>query len=460
TGESMPVHKRKGDIVIAGTINKVGSLKIKATKIGKDTMLAQIIRMVEEAQASKPPIQKLVDIVAGNFVKVVIIIASLSFIYWYFIAMQPFAFAITIFVATLVVACPCAMGLATPTAVMLSLGKAAENGFLVKDASALEKFADAKIIVFDKTGTITKGEPEVTDIITNMDETNFLYLAASAEKNSEHHLANAILNKAKKMKIKISNPKKFKALPGMGITAEVDKKNVIIGNEALMKKYKLKGIESFIDKAYSLEEQAKTVVFVAIDNYVRGIIAISDTIKESSKQAIKTLKDMGYDVYMITGDNEKSAYAIAKQVYIDKKHVLAHVFPDDKANEVKKLQKHGIVAFVGDGINDAIALTQADVGIAIGKGTDIAIESAGIVLVRDDLNILIKAIKLSKYTLWKIKTNLFWAFIYNIIAIPIAVGLFYYSYNILLNPLIAGIAMALSSLSVVTNTLLMKGFKP
>lgn len=460
TGESLPVHKRKGDTVIGGTMNQTGAFRFMATKVGKDTMLAQIIRMVEDAQGSKAPIQKLADIVAGYFVWGVIALSILAFSYWYFIAGQQFLFALTIFVSTLVIACPCAMGLATPTAVMIGTGKGAENGILVKDAESLEMLHKANVFVFDKTGTITRGAPSVTDIeATGMKETELLSFAASAEKNSEHHLAKAVLEKARQKKAVVKEPERFDAIPGHGIEATVAGKKVLVGNIELMKK---KGIKpgNAAENMRALEESGKTVILVAVSGKMAGMIAIADTIKEGSREAILRLQAMGHETVMITGDNERTAKAIARQAGIGKK-VLAHVLPQDKATEVKKLQEEGKkAAFVGDGINDAPALAQADIGIAIGSGTDVAIESAGIVLVKSDLRDIVKATELSRYTLGKIKQNLFWAFGYNALGIPIAMGALYPFTGFLLNPAVAGAAMAFSSVSVVSNSLLMRRYKP
>ncbi len=458
TGESIAVHKTKGDIVIGATINKVGSFRFKATKIGSDTMLAQIIKLVEDAQGSKAPIQDLSDMVAGYFVQGVILLALLAFGYWYFIAGQTFLFAMTILVSTLIIACPCAMGLATPTAVMIGTGKGAENGVLIKDAESLEMLHKATIIAFDKTGTITAGEAAVTDMIAyGMSESELLRTAASAESGSEHPLAEAIVGKAKEKKLKISKAKSFNAIPGHGISAMIGDTRVLVGNAKLMEDEGIAVKESMTRAMHKLEIEGKTVVIVGSGDKVVGIIAIADTIKDYSREAITMLKKMGYETVMITGDNERTAMAIAKQAGIDR--VLAHVLPEDKANEVKRLQSEKeMVAFVGDGINDAPALAQADIGIAIGTGTDVAIESGGIVLVKSDLRDLVAGIQLSKYTLDKIKQNLFWAFAYNIIGIPIAMGILYPFF--LLNPVVAGAAMAFSSISVVSNSLLMRGWKP
>jgi Cu+-exporting ATPase len=458
TGESIPVHKRKGDTVIGGTINKTGSFKFKATKVGSETMLAQIIKLVENAQGSKAPIQKLADVIAYYFVQGVIILAILSFVYWYFIAQQPLLFAITILISTLIIACPCAMGLATPTAVMIGTGKGAENGILIKNAESLEILHKVKTIVFDKTGTITKGEAVVTDIVPiKISEKELLEIAAAAENKSEHHIALAIVKKAREHAVKIVEPETFNAIPGYGVSASFNKHHIFVGNIALMEKERIEVPQEIIERMRELENQGKTPVIVAVNKNVVGLIAIADTIKESSRQAIEKLRKMGYETVMITGDNERTANAIAREVGIDM--VMARVLPADKANEVKKLQERTTVAFVGDGINDALALAQADVGIAIGAGTDVAIESADIVLVKSDLMDIVAAIDLSRYTFNKIKQNLFWAFAYNTIVIPIAMGALYPINGVLLNPVIAGAAMALSSVSVVCNSLLMMRYK-
>jgi len=468
TGESMPVHKRKGDIVIGATINSTGAFRFRATKVGSDTMLAQIIKLVEDAQGSKAPIQRLADIVAGYFVQGVILLSLLAFVYWYLIAGQPLLFAITILVSTLIIACPCAMGLATPTAVMLGTGKGAENGILFRDAESLEMLHQAKIIAFDKTGTITKGEATVTDVLAfGIDDSALLKLAACAEKSSEHYLGKAIVDRAKEKKLEIADPKSFTAIPGHGISAVVGKEKVIIGNLELMKNEKMIASEAIVNKMHALEREGKTTVIAASSKKIIGLIAVADTMKDHSREAIEKLHSMGYQTVMITGDNERTAMAIAKQAGIDR--VLAHVLPQDKADEVKQLQEGGKhkVTFVGDGINDAPALVQADVGVAIGAGTDVAIESAGVVLVKSDLRDIVSAIQLSRYTLGKIKQNLFWAFAYNSIGIPVAMGVLYpvYSFQLpvsgfLLSPVIAGAAMAFSSVSVVSNSLLMRGWKP
>jgi len=459
TGESIPVEKKKGDTVIGGTVNKHGSFKFKATKVGRDTVLSQIIKLVEEAQGSKAPIQRLADKVSGYFVPTVILIAILSFSLWYFALGQSFIFSLSIFIAVLIIACPCALGLATPTAIMVGTGKAAENGILIKNAEALENIHKLTTIVFDKTGTLTKGKPSVTDILADkLDKKEILKYAAIAEKKSEHPLAEAIINKAKEEKLKIPDPEFFEAIPGHGILAKYDGKTILFGNRNLMKKYKIK-VEELEEKISTLENEGKTVMILALNKKIIGLIAVADTLKEFSKEAVQKLHEMGKEVIMITGDNKRTANAIAKQLGID--YVLAEVLPEEKEKEIEKLQKKGkIVAMVGDGINDAPALAKADIGIAIGAGTDIALEAGQVVLIKNDLRDVVTAIDLSNYTIKKIKQNLFWAFFYNSVGIPIAAGLLYPFTGFLLNPMIAAIAMAFSSVSVVSNSLLMKRYKP
>lgn len=457
TGESMPVSKKKGDQVVGATVNKFGVITVKATKIGKDTMLSKIIRMVEEAQSQKAPIQHLVDKVSSYFVPVVALIAIASFSIWLVTGMQ-FAFALGILISVLIIACPCALGLATPTAIMMGTGKGAEAGILIKSGEALERAEKLSAIVFDKTGTLTKGEPEVTDIVSlDSTEKDLLAVAAAVEKGSEHLLGQAILEAAHARKAKIPKASKFKAYPGKGMTASCNGRQLAVGSIKFAKELgvSLKKYESEIER---LENEAKTVVFVSSGNKVSGIIAIADAVKETSREAVESLKSMKMQIYMITGDNERTAKAIASQLGID--NVLAGVLPDKKALKVKELQQQGhVVAMVGDGINDAPALTQADIGIAIGSGTDIAIEAGNIVLVKDDIRDVVKAIKLSRYTMRKVKQNLFWAFVYNTATIPIAAGVLYPFTGFLLNPMIAAAAMALSSVSVVGNSLLMKTYK-
>ncbi len=459
TGESIPVDKKAGDKVYAASINTNGVIRFRATKVGDDTALAQIIRLVEEAQSSKAPIAQMADIVSGYFVPIVVAIAILAFAVW-LIAGQSLAFALTIFISVLVIACPCALGLATPTAIMVGTGKGAEYGILIKSGEALETAHKINTIVFDKTGTITEGKPEVTDIITvsGMTRERLLQIAASAEKGSEHPLGEAIVRKAEKENLGILNAEKFEAIPGHGIEVTIEGMNVLIGNRKLMDErgISLDELESHSDR---LADEGKTPMFVAVDNRISGIIAVADVVKESSAKAIKKLQSMGIEVAMITGDNRKTARAIARQVGIDR--VLAEVLPQDKSNEVKKLQAEGKkVAMVGDGINDAPALAQADIGIAIGSGTDVAMESADIVLMRSDLMDVPTAINLSKSTIRNIKENLFWAFGYNVAGIPIAAGILHLFGGPLLNPMFAAAAMSLSSVSVLTNALRLKRFKP
>ncbi len=448
SGESIPVEKKVGDIVIGATMNKTGSFKFITTKVGKDTLLAQIIKVVEEAQGSKAPIQKFADMISGYFVPTVIAIALITFVVWYFILLSPFVTALLTFTAVLVIACPCALGLATPTAIMVGTGKGAEHGILIKGGEALEIANKIDVVVFDKTGTITKGKPIVTNIITEENEKETLQLIASLEKASEHPLAEAIVNKAKENKLELLDVKNFSAIPGLGVLGEIRGKTIHIGTTKLMTENKIEFSEKMKKTKTTLEEQGKTVMIAAINKKVVALVAVSDTIKESSKSAIQELKKMKIKTIMITGDNNKTAQAIAKQVGIDQ--ILSEVLPEDKAKEIKKLQNEGHkVAMSGDGINDAPALAQADLGIAMGSGTDIAIETGGVVLVKDDLRDVIKAIRLSKQTMSKIKQNMFWALFYNSIGIPIAAfGLLKAEY--------AGLAMALSSVSVVLNSLLLK----
>jgi len=460
TGESIPVEKNAGDNIIGASINKNGTIKYKATKVGKDTALAQIIKLVEDAQGSKAPIAKLADVISGYFVPVVIALATLSALAWYFFDGETVVFALTIFISVLVIACPCALGLATPTAIMVGTGKGAENGVLIKSGAALETTHKIRTIVFDKTGTITEGKPKVTDIIVSngMSENELLQLTASAEKGSEHPLGEAIVKGAEEKGLEFKNLDFFKAIPGHGIEVKIDGKEILAGNRKLMdeRKISLRNLEETSNK---LAEEGKTPMYVAINNEAAGIIAVADTVKESSKRAIEKLHQMGIEVAMITGDNKRTAGAIAKQVGIDR--ILAEVLPQDKANEVKKLQSEGKkVAMVGDGINDAPALAQADIGIAIGSGTDVAMESADIVLMRSDLMDVPTAIQLSKSTIRNIKQNLFWAFGYNVAGIPVAMGLLYIFGGPLLNPMIAAAAMSLSSVSVLANALRLKRFKP
>lgn len=457
TGESLPVEKSAGNNVIGGSINKNGIIKFKATKVGKDTALAQIIKLVEEAQGSKAPIAQMADIVSGYFVPIVISIAIVAGLGWYVAGMGSI-FALTIFISVLVIACPCALGLATPTAIMVGTGKGAEYGVLIKSGGALETAHKIQTIVFDKTGTITEGAPSVTDIMTanGFDENTLLQLSASAEKGSEHPLGEAIVKEAKEKHVEFLEVENFTAIPGHGIEGRIQDKVILLGNKKLMED---RNIDLVLQQESDrLAQEGKTPMFVAMDDKLAGIIAVADVVKENSKKAIAVLHNMGIEVAMITGDNQRTAEAIAKQVGIDR--VLAEVLPQDKANEVKVLQQEGKkVGMVGDGINDAPALAQADIGIAIGSGTDVAMESADIVLMKSDLMDVATAIRLSKKTLTNIKQNLFWAFAYNTAGIPVAAGLLYLFGGPLLNPMIAAAAMSLSSVSVLTNALRLRGFR-
>ncbi len=474
TGESIPVEKTKGDKIIGATMNKVGYLKFKATKVGKDTALAQIIRLVEEAQGSKAPIQKLADQISAYFVPAVVVIAIIAALTWYLLGFG-FASSLTIFVAVLIIACPCALGLATPTAIMVGTGKGAENGILIKSAEALQKATEITTIIFDKTGTLTKGKPEVTDVIAfaagknKIKEDDILKFAAIAEKRSEHPLGEAIVNGAKSRNIKVPDPKRFKSITGKGVEAFFGNKQVLLGNRKLMAetkalaKLKQSEKDQLEETLQKLENDGKTAMLVALNKKIVGIVAVADTLKENSREAVAQLQALGKKVFMITGDNQRTARAIASQVGIKNmnsgdNYVLAEVLPENKAEEVKKLQDAGEkVAMVGDGINDAPALAQSNIGIAIGSGTDIAIETGDIVLIKEDLRDVVKAMKLSSMTMKKIKQNLFWAFFYNVVGIPVAAGALYPATGWLLSPIIAGAAMAFSSVSVVTNTLLLRG---
>ena len=457
TGESIPVEKVTGSTVIGASINKNGFIKYKATKVGQDTALAQIIKLVEDAQGSKAPIAKIADVMSAYFVPVVISLAIISSVSW-LIAGESFIFSLTIFISVLVIACPCALGLATPTAIMVGTGKGAENGILIKGGEALETTHKIDTIVFDKTGTITEGKPKVTDIITNsISEEELLILAASSEKGSEHPLGEAILNEGRNKNLKLKKIDKFNAIVGQGIDVVIENKNILLGNRKLMIDQNI-DITIFNDKVEDLSNQGKTPMYIAINKEIKGIIAVADVVKVSSKKAIETLHKMGIKTVMITGDNENTAKAIAKEVGID--NVLAEVLPKDKAKSIKKLQdENKKVAMVGDGINDAPALAKADIGIAIGSGSDVAIESADIVLIRSDLMDVSKAIKLSKATIRNIKQNLFWAFAYNVLGIPVAMGVLHIFGGPLLNPMIAAAAMSLSSISVLLNALRLKNFK-
>jgi P-type Cu+ transporter len=451
TGESVPVDKTVGDKVIGATINKNGFIKIQATKVGKDTALAQIIKVVEEAQGSKAPIQRLADSISGIFVPIVVGIAIITFLVWFFwVEPGNFAEALEKMIAVLVIACPCALGLATPTSIMAGSGRAAEFGILFKGGEHLEMTHRINTVILDKTGTITNGEPVLTDVMTEMNQENFLSLVGSAEKQSEHPLAQAIVQGIKEKNIPLKDVLDFEAIPGYGIKATVEGQEILIGTRRLMKKFNVE-VTNVMESMENLERQGKTAMLVAINGTYAGIVAVADTIKETSTQAIKRLKDMGLEVIMITGDNQQTAQAIAKQAGVD--HVIAEVLPEGKAEEVKKLQKQGKrVAMVGDGINDAPALAVADIGMAIGTGTDVAMEAADITLIRGDLNSIADAIYMSKKTITNIRQNLFWAFAYNTIGIPIAAIGF-------LAPWLAGAAMAFSSVSVVLNALRLQRVK-
>ncbi|MGV8150857.1 MAG: heavy metal translocating P-type ATPase [Candidatus Woesearchaeota archaeon] len=473
TGESIPIEKTKGSTVIGGTINKNGSFKFKATKIGENTTLSNIIKLIGDAQGRKAPIQRFADTISAYFVPIVLIISILTFTLWFFVFGQDLQFALLTSVAVLVIACPCALGLATPTSIIVGTGKGAKEGILIKGADSLEIAHKTKYVIFDKTGTITNGVPEVTDIISlaNISEDKLLSIAASIESSSEHPLADAIVRKSRTEKIKLSQVKSFNAVPGHGISAVVFGKKYYFGNRRLMLKNKIKLGDAINMRIESLEAQGKTVMVLA-DKKIIGLIAVADTIKSDASLAVKKLIEMGVEVYMITGDNERTAKAIAAQAGI--KNVFAEVLPENKAEYVKKLQqkssndknhdntkdgKKNIVMMVGDGINDSPALAQADIGIAMGSGTDVAMETGNIVLMKNNLLDVPKAIRLSRMTMKKIRQNMFWALFYNVLGIPIAAGILYPFTGWLLNPIIAGGAMALSSVSVVSNSLLLKSKK-
>ena len=459
TGESIPVSKAVGDEVIGASLNKTGSFILKATKIGKDTALSQIIHLVEQAQGSKAPIAKLADKVSGVFVPIVIALALVSGLAWYFLGQESWVFALTITISVLVIACPCALGLATPTAIMVGTGKGAENGILLKSGEALEEANHVNMVVFDKTGTITNGTPVVTDVVTadSTDADALIRLAASLEVASEHPLGEAIVAKAKEQGAAFDEVTNFEAIPGFGIKGHVGETLVFLGNEKWMRENGLANVE-MNEKANRFAEQGKTPLYIGYNDAVQGLIVVADTVKESSARAIQTLHEMGIQVAMMTGDHERTAQAIAAEVGIDR--VFSEVLPQDKANYVSKLQEEGyIVAMVGDGINDAPALAQAQVGIAIGTGTDVAIESADAVLMKSDLMDVPAMLKLSRATIRNIKENLFWAFAYNVIGIPFAMGVLHLFGGPLLNPMIAGAAMSFSSVSVVLNALRLKRWK-
>jgi Cu2+-exporting ATPase len=455
SGEPIPLEKAKGDPIFAGTINQKGSLRIIANKVGKETLLSQIIQLVEQAQASKPTIQKLVDKVAGIFVPIVIAISILAFGIWYMIGPEPsFTYALLTLITVLIIACPCALGLATPTALMVGIGKGAQQGILIKDAQALETAYKIDTLILDKTGTITEGKPKVTDVVwaEGADSIHLEEVLLSLESQSEHPLAEAIVQHQRSNDTNVITTEAFESITGMGAKVSFENKVYIAGNERLMHTHKLKISQELVQRAEMLKAEAKTVVYFGVGENVEAIIAIADRVKSTTPAAIQQMQQMGIEIYMLTGDNEQTAAVIANEVGI--KNYKANVMPADKGNFVKQLQEQGkIVAMAGDGINDSHALAQSDVGIAMGSGTDIAMESAGITLMNSDLKQIAKAIKLSKATMQTIQQNLFWAFIYNLIAIPIAAGILYPFNGFLLNPMIAGAAMSMSSISVLTNSL-------
>ena len=457
TGESLPVDKGPGDTVVGASINQNGFIRMEATKVGADTALSQIIRLVEEAQGSKAPIAKLADVISGYFVPVVLVIAALSGLAWFFLGGESFLFSLTVFVSVLVIACPCALGLATPTAIMVGTGKGAELGVLFKNAEALEVAHKVDTVVFDKTGTITQGRPQLTDLAGCGDENELLRMAAAAEQGSEHPLGAAIVAEAKARGLTLPPVEEFRAITGRGLSAVVEGRRVLLGNRALMEEEGV-AVDHLLDTASRLADAGKTPMFAARDGEPLGIVAVADVIKDDSRRTIEKLNQMGIRTVMITGDNHKTAAAIARQAGISE--VLAEVLPQDKAARVKELRDEGrVVAMVGDGINDAPALAQADIGIAIGSGTDVAIESADIVLVKSRLGDVLTALRLSRATIRNIKENLFWAFCYNTIGIPVAAGLLHLFGGPLLNPMIGAAAMSLSSVSVVSNALRLNLFK-
>lgn len=463
TGESLPVSKKQGDEIIGATLNKTGAFKFRATKVGKDTALAQIVKMVQDAQNSKAPIARLADTISGYFVPIVMILAVWTFVIWFVIGPQPqLVYALVTSVTVLIIACPCALGLATPMSLMVGIGKGAEHGILIRSGEALQTARAIQIVVLDKTGTITKGKPELTDVANSnqsvVDGDQLLKLAASVEKVSEHPLAQAIVEGAQARRLELTEVQDFEAIPGHGVSAKVEGRSVLIGNLKLMNREKI-ALGELEEKSRSLADDGKTPMFIAIDNKAAGIVAVADTVKEDSAEAIKALQGLGIEVVMITGDNRRTAEAIARKVGVTR--VLAEVLPEDKANNVHQLQAEGKqVAMVGDGINDAPALAQADVGLAIGTGTDVAIEASDITLIKGSLKGVVTAIEVSRATMKNIHQNLFGAFIYNTLGIPIAMGVLFPVFGLLLNPLIAGAAMAFSSVTVVGNANRLRGFKP
>jgi Cu+-exporting ATPase len=459
TGESLPVEKKVGDTVIGATINKTGLLKVKATRVGADTTLNQIIKLVEDAQVSRAPIQRLADKVAAIFVPSVIAIATVTFLVWYIPLGQTVAHALIFFIAVLIIACPCALGIATPAAIMVGTGKGAENGLLIKGGEYLEKAHKLTTVVFDKTGTLTKGKPSVTDVVplASSPSDEVLRLAASAEKGSEHPLGEAIVRAASERNLPLEDPRDFEALPGLGIRARVGDRAVLLGNRGLMAQAGI-ATAAAEETQRRLEDDGKTAMLLAVDGQLGGVVAVADTLKEHSREAVAALRTMGVEVVMLTGDNRRTADAIARQAGVDA--VIAEVLPGQKADKIKELQgQRKVVAMVGDGINDAPALAQSDVGIALGSGTDVAMEAGGIVLIKDDLRDVVASIQLSRRTVNKIRQNLFWAFLYNTALIPLAAGVLA-GLGIVLNPIIAGAAMGFSSVSVVANSLSLRRFRP
>ena len=460
TGEPVPALKETGQKVVGGTLNKNGSLTFKATRVGKDTVLAEIITLVEEAQGSRPPVQRIADRAVTYFIPTILAIAAAAFVYWYFVAQNTLLFALTALISVLVVACPCALGLASPTAVTVGIGRGAELGILIKSGEALEASDKLNVVAFDKTGTLTVGRPDVTDLAAyGVDEKEFLRLAASAEKPSEHPLAEAVVRKAEAEGIDLARADQFEARPGKGVLAQVGARSVVAGNRMLFKEMKIDLDDAMLSMATAYEEQGKTAMLVALDGKPSGVLAISDQLKSSAVEAVAELKGMGLQVAMITGDNARSAAAVASQLGIEK--VLSEVLPEEKAMEIKRLRQAGSrVAFVGDGINDAPALAEAEVGIAIGSGTDVAIETGDIVLMKGDLRDAVAAIQLSRKVISRIKLNIFWAFAYNAALVPIAAGVLYPKFGITFRPELAGLAMALSSVTVVSLSLLLKKYIP